>query len=137
MDNTITIKGYTNHLKNGEEAVRHFCFILKQLLSYIEENGKEIIQGQCNHCHKLTGKNRNLAIKIIREIYKDSPLIDGSTDLWQLGMGTEEIRIVGSFVNWTFYPLFIDHHHLIYPDKHYNQADYKNYGYIPQEHLIK
>lgn len=131
---TISMKEFTNNLKDVEEAFRHFGFILKHLLKYIENNGKNILSNNVKHCHSLTGDARKLAVKVAREIH-GSNILDEDTNLWQLAVSTEEIRIVGTFVEKTFYPLFIDHHHLIYPSQKYNQADYKHYKYVSQEHL--
>lgn len=65
-------------------------------------------------------------------MYGNKVLLDDDTNLWELGAPTEEIRIIGSFVVKVFYPLFIDHHHLIYPNKNYNNKDYGHFSYSAQ-----
>lgn len=129
---SVKIGNFTNHLENKEEAVRHFLYILKIILAYIEENGNDILANNVKHCHVLRGKQDLLARKIIKKMYGNKVLLDDDTNLWELGAPTEEIRIIGSFVVKVFYPLFIDHHHLIYPNKNYNNKDYGHFSYSAQ-----
>lgn len=128
---TVQVGKFNNCLKNKDEALRHFFFIVDQLIPDIEDYGKDIFNGRADHCHCLGGEHERLARKVIKEIYGDK-VLDDLSEIWELSGKTNEIRIIGSFVNSTmhiFYPLFIDHHHLIYPDKHYNSPDYGKYGF--------
>ena len=51
-------------------------------------------------------------------------------EIWQLGIisGT---RIIGTRHLNRFRPIFFDYHHLIYPDKNFNQPNYKEYDFCP------
>lgn len=126
---TVNIKGFTNCLKSPNEASRHFLFIVDQLIPDIQSYGMDILSNNAPHCHALTGDARKKAIKVIDTIY-NGKVETKDSNIWELGAKTEEIRLIGMFVNDTvkrFYPLFIDHHHLLYPDMYYNQPDYKHY----------
>lgn len=128
---SIKVGEFTNHFKDINEALRHFYLIINRIIPDIESYGRGIFAGKADHCHKIYGDQRNLAYKIIRKIHGEKTL-DEDSELWELAGKTEEIRIIGTFVNESitiFYPLFIDHHHLLYPSKFYNQLDYKNYSY--------
>lgn len=135
--NTVFLKDFTNNLENINEAFRHFSFILKNLLGYIEENGNDILANNIRHCHPLKDKARRKAVKIIRETYNTDKLLDDDSNLWQMAMPGEEIRIIGVFVEKDFFPLFIDHHHLLYPSDFYNQPDYNKYKFKPQIEINK
>lgn len=133
--NTVKMKGFTNCLKDQNEALRHFFFILDQVIPNIEKQGKDLFNNQAKHCHRLSGPPEELAKKVIREIHGQQ-ILDDQTSIWELSGEIEEIRIVGSFVNdgmHIFYPLFIDHHHLIYPSEKYNSPDYSNYGFTKEK----
>ena len=101
----------------------------------IEEYGKDIFNGRAAHCHLLRGEAEKTAKKVIQEIHGKNTL-DDSSEIWELSGKTEEIRIIGAFVTSTvhiFYPLFIDHHHLIYPSKKYNGPDYRKYSFTKEK----
>lgn len=132
---TIHLDDFTNCLQNQEQALRHFFFIVDQLIPDIEDYGKDIFNGRADHCHLLREKEAKVAKEIIKEIHGDK-VLDGLSELWELGGKTEEIRLIGAFVTsniHTFYPLFIDHHHLLYPDKHYNSPDYKRFTFTKEK----
>ena len=129
--NTVKVKNFNNCLKDVNEASRHFFFIVDQLIPDIESYGSDIFTQKAKHCHILQGKHAKIAKEIIRKIHGDK-VLDDDSDTWELAAKTEEIRLIGMFVNDTvrkFYPLLIDHHHLIYPSQKYNQFDYKKYEF--------
>ena len=128
---SVRIGNFTNHFRNSDQALKHFFFIVDQLIPSIEDYGGDIFSGKAKHCHRLTGEQQGLALKIIKEIH-GSKILDKESELWQIGGKTKEIRIIGTFVNGSvriFYPLFIDHHHLLYPSQKYNQSDYKKFNF--------
>lgn len=132
---TVQIGDFTNCLQDSNEALRHFFFIVNRWIPDIEDYGMDIFSGKADHCHSLGEKNRELAIKIIHKIH-GKRVLDDDSELWSLGGKTEEIRIIGTFVNsqiHVFYPLFIDHHHLVYPSKKYNSPDYKNFSFTKED----
>lgn len=128
---SISVDKFTNHFKDSNEALRHLYFILNNLFVHIEENGQKILSNNVHHCHKLSGKNLKLASKVIDKLYSNTVTTEGN-DLWSIG-NVDEVRIVGSFVSGTFYPLFVDQHHLLYPSEYYNQRDYHRYSYKTQD----
>lgn len=132
---TVHVNDFTNCLRDSGQALRHFFFIVNQLMPDIEDYGMDIFSGKADHCHLLRGKYKELAIKIIHEIHGNR-VLDDDSELWSLGGKTEEIRIIGTFINsqiHVFYPLFIDHHHLVYPSKKYNNPDYKNFKFTKED----
>ena len=132
---TVKVGSFNNCLKDVNEASRHFFFIVDRLIPDIESYGANIFTSKTKHCHILRDDNAKKARKIIRSIHGNN-FLDDDADIWELAAKTEEIRLIGVFVNDTvrrFYPLFIDHHHLLYPSKKYNQLDYKQYKFTKDE----
>lgn len=128
-------KKFTNLLRNSEEAGQHFYFLVSDLLGSIEKNFKKILANNMPHCHKLEGEKRKLAVKIVEKIH--GIVLDDEANIWQLCSDKNlGIRIVGVIVTdkmYNFYPLFIDHYHLIYSSKSYNKKDYFSFDFCPQE----
>ncbi|MGY3779140.1 hypothetical protein [Isobaculum melis] len=124
------IGNFTNQLKNEKECAKNYYILVSKLFPFLQNQGGDLFTG-INHCHLLNDsddkKYRTQAINIIENIHNVK--FDKSLELWQLSYG-QGIRLVGAMVkggdnnNQTIiYPLFIDHHHLIYPDKNHNQKD--------------
>lgn len=128
---TVKVGDFNNCLKDVNEASRHFFFIVDRLIPDIESYGKDIFTSKTKHCHILNGDAAKRAKEIIRNIHGPN-VLDDDVNIWELAAKTEEIRLIGVFVTDTvrrFYPLFIDHHHLIYPSDKHNQPDYKKYKF--------
>lgn len=65
---TVRVKNFNNHLQNEKEALRHFYFILSELLKYVQEKGIAIFSGQVRHCHIIQGEHYTLARTVVNEI---------------------------------------------------------------------
>lgn len=134
---SVRIGEYTNELKSEKDCSKQFYKLISKLLPYIQSEGKNIFNATTEHCHLLQKEKRELAVKIIEKIHNLS--LPEETEIWQLGYsgGT---RIVGTLISGgeedkiTIYPLFIDHHHLIYASQKHNAKDLtkKACKFIPQ-----
>lgn len=135
---SIRVKNYTNQLKNEKECSKSFYKLVNKLFPFLQTEGTNLFTG-LKHCHLIKDQKRELAVGIIKEIHG----IDLSTEveLWQLAYG-EGTRLVSALVSGkdedgtvVVYPLFIDHHHLIYPSKNHNQKDLseKSCRFCPQK----
>ncbi|AKQ71796.1 MULTISPECIES: hypothetical protein [Bacillus] len=142
--NGIQIKGFTNKLRDIEQHSQYTYEIFNKIIPNVHKNWKIIKrqkgQGQFRHCHILEGEEKEKAIKIAEAIHKKT-ILDEETDfnIWQFGL-TNSIRIVAVYDhnNDIAYPIFLDYHHLIYPNVKYNQSDYAKYDFCPHlEHGIK
>lgn len=135
---SIRVNSYTNELKNEKECSKQFYKLVNKLFPFLQEEGANLYKkGQ--HCHIIKDKERELAVKIIKKLHGLDLLSD--VDLWQLAYG-EGTRLVCVLVSGNdkdgtivVYPLFIDHHHLIYPSKNHNQKDFsqKACRFCPQK----
>lgn len=124
---SVRVGDYTNQLKDEKECSKQFYKLINKLLPYIQKQGKKLFN-RPDHCHIIQQEKRTLSCKVIKELHGfDLP---EETDLWQLSYG-EGTRLVCAVISGNsdedsiiVYPLFIDHHHLIYPSKNKNKQDY-------------
>lgn len=130
-------KEFTNKLKNETEFAKAIYETLTKIIPIVQREWREIKisknQYQYPHCHTLKDDKAELAKEIIRKLHGDNMLDDETLDnLWQLGTH-QGIRIVGGYLQSinTMFPLFIDYHHLIYPNVKYNQPDYGKNNFCP------
>lgn len=122
---TVKIKGeFINKLKDKDEYINYITHCLYNLLPFIQENWSDIKVNSSNsyqfpHCHILIGEKKQLALKIIEMIH-EKKIFDEEDDynLWQFG-NKEGLRLIGAhdYQNEVIYPLFIDYHHELYPDR--------------------
>jgi len=130
---------FTNQYTNADEYAKILFSILHKLLPYVQDQGEEIFT--CGgHNHLVTDSNkhkkypRTIAKKIISDLHDVD--LDDETEIWQLGVqgGVRLIAVLlsrESFVE--LFPLFIDSHHLLYPNDYHNQIDYnKTCSFVPQ-----
>lgn len=134
--------GFSNTLKDAAEYVRFVTELIEEVIPKINSEHSEIFDyynhsQQYKHCHRI--KDKELAI--VREVSKvllgqDFASITANDDndysWWQLGF-IQPTRIIGilSKNDHCFYPIFVDWHHLIYPNEKHNQFDYGNYSFDP------
>lgn len=126
---TVSINGFTNLLRKSDDLCDELTYIMGEFFPIIYKEHDCIFNNRgYRHCHKvnLHSKNIQLYEKIIKEIGKDIEFNSVKDMLWQVGL-TGSIRIIGVLSENTFYPLFIDRHHLLHPSEKHNQKDLKKY----------
>lgn len=150
---SVTVDGFTNYTKDADEFIEKHCLIFSKIIPNISINSIAKLRSDgSNHTHPLSSDKKNLALKIVKELVKVQKgynsadadrFIDNSGfvmyNFWQLSFATSNgIRLIGYFVdNNVFVVLFIDYHHLIEPDKNYNQKNYEKYDYCPYKGVNK
>ncbi|ORN12746.1 hypothetical protein [Lentilactobacillus parabuchneri] len=120
--NCVRIGKFTNQFHNEQEVGKVYFQLVTKLLPFVKEQGERIKHAP--HCHLLSGEKRELAVSIALKLHNLS--LDDETEVWQLSAG-EGIRMIAVITingSENVYPLFLDPHHLIYPDKKHNQMDY-------------
>ncbi|EPC75335.1 hypothetical protein Lpp41_02914 [Lacticaseibacillus paracasei subsp. paracasei Lpp41] len=126
---------FTNALKDESDAAENFYFLVNELFGSVEKNIKQILSNNDSHSHRITGDKRELAVKISEKIHGFK--LGDDVNIWQLSSDCNKgIRIVGVITTdkiYNFYPLFIDHNHLLFPDAKHNQTDYFSFQFCPQE----
>ncbi|MDT2525332.1 hypothetical protein [Enterococcus raffinosus] len=140
--NTIQLKDgkFTNHYIDVNEYAEILFGVLHKLLPYIQDQGEKIFH--CGgHNHRIIDNKkrkiypRTVAKQIILDLHGVE--LDDETEIWQLGVygGVRLIAVLLSRENFVeLYPLFIDSHHLLYPDDYHNQLDFnKTCSFIPQD----
>lgn len=79
---------FTNALKSEDEAARKFYFIINELLGSVEKNFKNILANNDAHSHKLTGEQRNLAVKVVKKIHNLT--LEDDANIWELSSDTNK-----------------------------------------------
>lgn len=132
---------FTNLLKNPKEFVDIRRTIFGEALPHFNKtNINELERDKKNtHTHVISDSKIGLVEKILTELFRivyNSKEIDKivnnyiSGDIWQIGY-KKGLRFIGVRNDNIFNVLFIDYHHLLEPDKNYNQPDYYKYKYCP------
>lgn len=133
------VRDFSNCCKDAEEFADFVYFVIQNMIPQIYENAFEIFVN-CNpkntplfHSHAIDNEHiplvQEIAYKLTNEQYDDPEL-----SWWEIG-GVQSVRMFGIYFDSEpgFYPVFMDWHHLVYPDQNYNDKDYNNYNYIPQK----
>lgn len=128
--NSIKEKNFTNHYENNKHLNRTLHNILSKLFPYLQSNITKVVSNRERHCHTISKDKIELVKKIIYKIHSFE--LDEETVLWQVGIANET-RVIGAILSnentYTFYPLFIDCNHLIYPSSvgRNNSKDHKKF----------
>lgn len=76
------------------------------------------------HYHKIQERDKIECVEKIIELLNIIEIHnDEMKEYCQLGL-TQGLRVICYKINNTLYPLFLDPHHLIYPNKKYNYKDF-------------
>ncbi len=143
----VKYKDFINKLKDTNQFFKYFKRIFEtEIPMYTQYSFDNIVKMTNKHSHPIR-KNTddyNKIINIIKELLKsykeenynnqyfENFLRNNINDynLWQLGVSSS-LRIFGIRESNNFAVLFIDYHHLIYPDKNYNHYNYDLYDFCP------
>lgn len=144
----VSVDDFTNKLKDCDEFFYYFKRLIETEIPALTQFTFDNVTKMTRHSHSILYKSKEYdkVIKIVKKLYsefKNDMLTDHDFELfydnhineyqmWQLGI-TSGIRLIGIRYNNIFSVLFIDYHHLIYPDKNYNQDNYELYSFCPIE----
>ncbi|MDN6640835.1 MAG: hypothetical protein L0L10_08635 [Tetragenococcus sp.] len=130
LKSTCIKNKFTNRYSDNKHINNTMRDIFSKIFPHAQQNINKIIANNESHCHIISDRDkRDLCTKIIEKIHNKT--ISEEVELWQLGV-TGEIRVIGSIIPqgtiYIFYPLFVDCHHLIYPNINgsNNHKDVKN-----------
>lgn len=140
----IKYKDFTNMCKDVESFANDTVHIFSLLIPYVQKYWEEIRKKGSKkypheHCHLIVDDKAEMVKEIVSEIHpNDLSQAFDNFNIWQFGV-TGGIRLIGilNHHSSTYYPLFIDRHHLIYPNDHYNQPDYDTFRFCPLECFAK
>lgn len=144
---TFTNGTYTNKLKDYSDFLLKFGHIFEKEVQHLSQyNFCDITTNTNKHSHdiKKNSSEYDLVICIIKSLYNSFKggnlreedlglFLDNNINdytIWQLGYsgGT---RLFGVRKSNVFHVLFIDYHHLIYPDNHYNEPNFNSFSFCP------
>ena len=126
----ISLGAFTNYLTDRDECLKKLKAFYHQVLPYINGKTFQELEKENKHCHSINGKKEKfLIVKILKkykEIYEEFSLPNYEEfleDFYQLH-GPNGLRLIGLRISNSFILLFIDFHHLIYPNIKHNDYDY-------------
>lgn len=144
---TVKIGNFTNKLQDVDEFAEKMYNIMNTLIPYIIENWdwmEDVVGLRQHHCHPVAKDKLPLVKHIITETYSgtlDALINIDDDNLWQLGLHGS-IRLIVYYMksDKTFYPLFVDYHHLIHPEddsklSRVKHNDYKTKSWCPVAHF--
>ena len=139
----VKVDKFTNKLKDVYTYSEYITLILAKIIPEVQEKSKDIQRSLATgfHCHPIQQDDDayRTITKIIRTIYGESfeKKIDINEQIYQIGV-VGKIRIIALRNKKTnvIRPLFIDYHHLAYPDVKYNQTDYLKQEFCPISQYI-
>lgn len=141
----VSLGNFTNKLKDGNQFFKLFKRLFEiDIPSLTQYSFNDIVRATNKHSHsiQINTKEYSIVINIIEKLYKSyygqnmsnfNLFLENNINeyyMWQLGISSG-IRLIGIRRSNIFSVLFIDYHHLIYPDKNYNQENYKLYNFCP------
>lgn len=143
----VDLGKFTNKLKDVNQFFKYFKRLFEiDMPALTQHSFDDVTKATNKHSHSIPidTKQYFLVINIIKELFKsfkEDSYDDRSFQLflennineyhvWQLGI-SGGVRLIGIRKLNVFSVLFIDYHHLIYPDKNYNQENYELYSFCP------
>ncbi|WP_368652355.1 hypothetical protein AB4Y30_11390 [Ornithinibacillus sp. 4-3] len=129
---------FTNKLKDVESYSKSITLIMAKIIPEIQAKSKDIQQSMASdfHCHPIEQGHRSYitVLAVMREIYGHSfeKTIQSNEQIYQIGV-SGGIRIITLRNKQTniIRPLFIDYHHLAYPNPKYSHTDYIKQSFCP------
>lgn len=123
---------YTNFLKDAEQCLKTHYNLFYTIVPKVLDEWDRIKTGfgtrQYPHCHKIEGKQRELVLEVYKELYNYE--LGEEVSLYQLSFtGANRLIVIYGAAKETIKPIFIDHHHQIYPSIKHNQKDLSSYNY--------
>lgn len=133
---------FTNMVWDSEEFSRNITEIATEIIPKLFNEWENLLNNNPHnyHCHPVTKDKKELIRRISEKIHGrtfDEDELNQARIQWYYIGFKGNLRLIGLFSRdrKTFYPIFIDHHHLIYPDENYNQNDYNNYNFCPIDNM--
>ncbi|MFC3745110.1 hypothetical protein [Paenibacillus sp. GCM10012306] len=133
----VRLRDFTNMLKDPHEFAESIVHILNKLIPVVSDNWDSIkfkTNYQFQHCHRVPDDKLPLVKQIEQEIHGKSlldPDAEHSVKYWQIGIEGIRMFALYNYDSNIMFPIFIDYHHLIYPDKNYNQRDTDHFSFCP------
>lgn len=135
---------FTNKLKNSDSYSKFITLILAQILPEVQDKSKDIQQSMASnfHCHPIEQgeESYKTILEVMGIIYGESfkNSIQNHEQIYQIGVaGSIRIITLRNKKNNVLKPLFIDYHHLAYPNIKYNQTDYVKYEFCPINRYLR
>jgi hypothetical protein len=127
---SVKTTNFTNFLFDIEEFTKNHFYVFYTIVPKVIDEWKRILAGghAYQHCHLLNGVQRSIVEDVFKEIYRYK--LGEGVEIRQFGFtGSVRLVCIHNDINSCLIPIFIDHHHLIYPNKHFNAKDFDKFKY--------
>lgn len=125
---SIKTKDFTNFFYDSTDHSKTLFHLLYVLIPQVVKNWDSIISRRngFNHCHLITDEEkRNKAMKIYKKIHGHE--LSEEVNIWSLGItGGERLICIFNDLEKALIPIFVDHHHLIFPSQKHNHDDFES-----------
>lgn len=119
---SVKFGNFTNYVKDKKESTE----IINKLFKEFNPNMTTKDIAKRDHFHEIIELEKiKLISKILEKLEIDQ--LDEKESYYQIAF-TQGLRIMCIKIHNTIYPLFLDPHHLIYPDDKYNSRDSKKFN---------
>ncbi|EAC2632611.1 hypothetical protein ACU8IW_001971 [Listeria innocua] len=124
---------FTTFLFSDDEFGKNVFTILNKVIPMIQSEWRRIIANNVEHCHRIDDTHKQVFKKYFGKHYPKYNIDE--LNIWQFGAsgGARLIASVTKEENGisVVRPLFIDYHHIVYPNKKHNQKDLLKYKFCP------
>ena len=133
LKSTSIKKDFTNRYENPKHVSKTVTDIFSKTFPFAQSEIKRIMANTQSHCHPIDGTHKQMAIEVIKNIHGVE--LGEDIEIWQLA-AAGSTRVIGPILSnentYTFFPMFIDCNHLLYPSDvgSNNSKDYKKFKII-------
>lgn len=136
---TVKFGKFTNKLKDVNSYAGFITEILGKIIPEVQDKSDDIVKRRVRgfHCHPIEQDDSayRTVTKAIRMIYGESfeRSISKDEHIYQLGVdgGLRIVTLRNKRTN-VIRPLFVDYHHLAYPNVKYSHTDYIKKSFCPK-----
>lgn len=133
---------FTNYLSSDLEFHQYLKIMTTKVIPHLSQyTFNQLLSKVERHTHPIDESHRNKTINVIKKLIEIEKGIDFNFDrfyddnindysIWQLGT-SYGVRLICTQYKNIFNVLFIDYHHLIYPNINYNDRDFNIYRFCP------
>jgi len=146
--NTCSIKNvFINKVKDYKEHLKNNRIIFSEAVNYFSGWTFDELMRESKHNHSIKDKV-DLIWRILKQLlmeFNESFTDDnienviinyiGEEEIWQIAY-KQGIRLIGTRNGSVLKLLFIDYHHLIYPDEWHNGEDFYKYSFCPMTYDV-
>jgi len=139
---------FTNFLVDDNQFYKYHLHIFNEIVSLLKNTTVQDAHKNFKHYCVIDGTKRTEVNSIIYKLLEKVKPTSTSTQLNEyleqnfndqaiLEIGIKSVLLIGYYQNNIFNVIFVDYHHLLFPDVHYNSKDSDIYDICPYNRAFK